>query len=117
MSLKKDYSLSSVGTFEIEIREEIISAKCNDLEDLVHGFQLTYDENIDIIHLEFITGSPEKYTLPPGINEIVDNNFMLKSLLPKEVEVIFTFDDVRLKSNLTTKKTIRFTKKSFVIQY
>ena len=38
---------------------------------------------------------------------------MLKSLLPKEVKVYNTFDDVRLKSNLTIIKTIRFTKKSF----
>ena len=35
---------------------------------------------------------------------------MLKSLLPKEVKVNFTIDDVRLKSKLTTNKTIRFTK-------
>ena len=38
---------------------------------------------------------------------------MLKSLLPKVVKVNITFDDVRLKSNLSTNKTIRFTKKSF----
>ena len=40
---------------------------------------------------------------------------MLKSLLPKEVKVKITIDDVRLKSNLTTNKTIRFTKKSFLL--
>ena len=45
--------------------------------------------------------------------EIIDFNFMLKSLLPKEVKVNITIDDVRLKLNLTTNKTIRFTKKSF----
>ena len=38
---------------------------------------------------------------------------MLKSLLPEEVKVNVTTDDIRLKSNLTTNKTIRFTKKSF----
>ena len=38
---------------------------------------------------------------------------MLKSLLPKEVKVKNKIDDIRLKSNLTTYKTIRFTKKSF----
>ena len=36
---------------------------------------------------------------------------MLKSLLRKEVKVNLTIDDVRLKSNLTTNKTIKFTKK------
>ena len=38
---------------------------------------------------------------------------MLKSLVPKEVKVKITINDIRLKSNLTTIKTIRFTKKSF----
>ena len=41
---------------------------------------------------------------------------MLKSLIPKEVKVTIT-SDIRLKSNLTTSKTIRFTKKPFFIQY
>ena len=38
---------------------------------------------------------------------------MLTSLLPKEVKVNFTNDDNRLKSVLTTNKTVKFTEKSF----
>ena len=38
---------------------------------------------------------------------------MVKSLLPKEVKVNITIDDINLKSNLTNNKLIRFTKKSF----
>ena len=38
---------------------------------------------------------------------------MLKSLLPKVVELIITIDDVRLTSKLTTNKTLRFTKMLF----
>ena len=38
---------------------------------------------------------------------------MLKSLLPKEVKLSKTIDDVRLKSSLTTNETITFSKKSF----
>ena len=38
---------------------------------------------------------------------------MLKSLLPDEVKVNISFDDIRPKSNLTTNKTIRFTLKIF----
>ena len=38
---------------------------------------------------------------------------MLKALLPYEVKTDFTIDDIRLKSNLLTYKTIKFTKKSF----
>ena len=37
---------------------------------------------------------------------------MLKSLLPDDVKVKTTTNGVRLKSNLTTNKTIRFTKGS-----
>ena len=39
---------------------------------------------------------------------------MLKNLLPKEVKVNITIDDIRLKSNLNTNKLIRFTKRSFL---
>ena len=45
--------------------------------------------------------------------EVIDINIMLKSLLPNKVKVIFTIDEVRLKSNLTTTKTINFTKRRF----
>ena len=45
--------------------------------------------------------------------EISDINLMLKSLLPKEVKVNITIDDIRLKSNSTTNETIKFTKKIF----
>ena len=38
----------------------------------------------------------------------------LKKLLPDEVKVNITIDDIRLKSNSTTNKTIRFTKKTFL---
>ena len=38
---------------------------------------------------------------------------MLKSLIPKDVKVKITIDDIRVKSILTTNRTIRFTKKSF----
>ena len=45
--------------------------------------------------------------------KINDFNLILKFLLPNEVKVKNTIDDIGLKSNLTTNKTIRFTKKSF----
>ena len=38
---------------------------------------------------------------------------MLMSFFPKKVKINITIDDVRLKSNLSTNKTIRFTKKIF----
>ena len=42
---------------------------------------------------------------------------MLSSLLPHEVKVNITKDDIRLRSNLTTNKTKKFTEKPFSIQY
>ena len=87
--------------------------KYRDLEDLVFRLQLTYHEIVDILDVKYIPRSNEGYTLVPGIYEVTDINMMLKYLHPKEVKVNITIDDVRLKSNLTTNKTIRFTKKSF----
>ena len=74
---------------------------------------LTYDESVGILDMKYIAGSTNGYTLPTGTNEISDLNLMLKSLLPKEGKENITIDDIRLRSNLTTKKTMKFTKKSF----
>ena len=41
---------------------------------------------------------------------------MLKSLLPKEVKLDISTDDVRLKSNINNNQTLIFTKKSFFVQ-
>ena len=38
---------------------------------------------------------------------------MVNSLLPVEVNVSITIDDIRLGSNLNTNKTMKFTEKSF----
>ena len=81
--------------------------------DLVFRSQLTHHEIVDILDVKHIAGSTKGYTLEPGIYKIIDINFMLKFLLHKEVKVNITIDDVRLKSNLTTNKTNRFTKKLF----
>ena len=42
--LINDFSLSSLGMFKDEIREDLKNANINDLEDMVYRFQLTYDE-------------------------------------------------------------------------
>ena len=51
---------------------------------------------------------PLKYT-----KSLIINSMLKKSLFPKEVKVNITVDDVRLKLNLTTNNTIKFTKRSF----
>ena len=105
--------MSDLGSFEYENFEELKNSNYTDLDDLVFSFQLTIDEIIDILELENITRSTKGYTLSPGAYEVTDNILMLKSLLPKEVKVSITNDDVKLKSNLTNNKTIRFTGKMF----
>ena len=74
---------------------------------MVYRMELPYDENVDILDVSYTTGSTIGHTLPPGIYQITDLNLMLKSLLPIKVAVNFTFDDIRLRSNLTINRTIR----------
>ena len=79
---------------------------------MVYRIQLTYDESIDILDVKYNAGSTIGDTLPPSIYEISDINLMIKSLLPKEIKLMFTIDDIRLKSKLTNDKTVGFTNQS-----
>ena len=54
--------------------------------------------------MKYINASTIGYTLEPGIYEIGDSNLMIKSLLPTEVKVNNTIDDVRLRSISATRK-------------
>ena len=78
--------------------------------------ELTYDEIVDILHVKYFAGSTNGYTMVPGFFEFSDNNLLLESLIPSEEKVNIKIDDIRLKSKLTTNKTIKFTKKSFLKQ-
>ena len=75
--------------------------------------QLTYNEIIDILDLEYIPTKRIGYSLNPGIYEVVDLNNTLKYILPNNLEVTITIDDIRLKSNLKINQTLIFTAKSF----
>ena len=96
-----------------EILEELKNVNYNDLEDLVDRMQLTYDEIIDILDLKFIHTKRTGYSLNLGISEVVDLNNTLKYILPDNVEVSVTIDDVTLKSNLKNNQTLIFINKSF----
>ena len=111
--LINDYSLSSLGMFKDEILEDLKNAKFNDLEDMVYGFQLTYDEIMDILDLKYIATKRTGYSLDPGIYEGDDLNNTLKHILPDDVKVNITIDDIRIKSNLKINQTLIFTEKSF----
>ena len=87
--------------------------KYNDLTELVYRMQLTYDEIIGVLDLKYIYTKRIGYSLNPGIYEIVDLNNTLKHILPDNVKVNITIDDIRLKSNLKINQTLIFTEKSF----
>ena len=75
--------------------------------------QLTNDENTDILDLNYITTKKTGYYLNPGVYEITDINTTLKYILPDNVKVSVTIDDIRLKSTLKILQTLIFTDKSF----
>ena len=53
------------------------------------------------------------YSLNPGVYEVLDSKKTLKFILPDNVKVSVTIDDVRLKSILKTNQTVIYTEKSF----
>ena len=109
----KEYKLSDFDTQKHEILEELREAKYNDLEDLVYRMQLTRTEILDILDLKYIPTKRTGYSLNPGIYEVVDLNNTLKYILPNNVKVSVTIDDIRFKSNLKINQTLIFTKNSF----
>ena len=77
--------------------------------------ELTYSEIENILDMKHIDASATGYTVPPGVYKVNTIHSRLKSLLHDEVKVNITTEDFRLRSNLTTNKTIRFTKKSYTL--
>ena len=108
-----EYKLSDFDNQKHEILEELKIAKYNDLEDLVYRMRLSYDEIMDILDLNYIPTKRTGYSLNPGFYEVVDINNTLKHILPDDVKVSVTIDDIRLKSILKTNQTLIFTEKSF----
>ena len=112
-----EYKLSDFDTQKNKILEELKNVKYNDLEDSVYRMQLTYDEIIDILDLKNIPTKRTGYSLNPSIYEVIDLNNTLKFILPDNVKVTITIDDIRLKSDLKFVQTLIFTEKSFFIQF
>ena len=109
----KEYKLSDFDNQKYEIIEELKMVKYNDLEDLVYRMRLSYDEIMDILDLKYIPTKRTGYSLNPGIYEVVDLNNTLKHILPNNVKVNITIDEIRLKSNLKFNQTLIFTERSF----
>ena len=109
----KEYKLSDFDNQKYEIIEELKNANYNDLEDLVYRMRLSYYEIMDILDLKYFPTKRTGYILNPGIYEVIDLNNSLKHILPNNVKVNITIDDIRLKSNLKINQTLKFTKRSF----
>ena len=75
--------------------------------------RLSYDEIMDILDLKYIPTKRTGHSLNPGIYEVDDLNITLKNILPDNVKVNITIDDIKLKSNLITNQTLIFTERSF----
>ena len=109
----KEYKLSDFDNQKYEIIEELKKVGYNDLKDIVYRMRLSYDEIMNIFDLQYIPTKRTGYSLNPGIYEVVDLNNTLKHILPNDVKVNITIDDVRLKSNLKINQTLIFTERSF----
>ena len=108
-----EYKLSDFDNQKYEILQELKNAKYNDLEDLVYRMRLSYDEIMDVLDLKYISAKRKGYSLNPGIYEVVDLNNTLKHILPDNVKVNITINDIGLKSNLKINQTLIFTEKIF----
>ena len=80
---------------------------------MVFRMGLTYSEVDKVVDTKYFAKLTISFTLPASVYEIIDINWFLKTLLPNEVKLNIKIDDIRLRSNLTTNKIMRFTEKSF----
>ena len=56
--------------------------------------RLSYDEIMDLLDLKCIPTKRTRYSLNPGIYEVVDSNNTLKHILTNTVKVNITIDDI-----------------------
>ena len=109
---ENENKLSDLETHKKEMIEEVLNVEYIDLEDMVFRLELTYSEKDYTIGVNYITASSTRYTIPPGNYESSDPILMLNFLLPCDVKVNITIEDIRLRSNPTTNKARKFSKKS-----
>ena len=73
-----------------------------------------YSEITERLDTKFNATSSTGCSFTPGRFEISDLNLMLKSILPDDVKVIIIIDDIRLRANLSSKKTMKSIENSFL---
>ena len=84
---------------------------------MIFRMELTQNDLIDILNIKYLRPKTIGYNFPPEIYEFIHIIPILKSSLPYELKVNITIDDIRLRSNLSTNKTFRFTKNSFFTHF
>ena len=109
----KEYKLSDLDNQKNEILEELRKVKYNDLGDLIYRMQLTYNEIIDILDLEYIHTKRVGYSIEPNIYNVVDLKNILKKILPDNVKINVTIDERKYKTDLKINQTLIFTNNSF----
>ena len=80
---------------------------------MVYRIQLTFDEFIELLDVIYIPSKRVGFFLQPGMYEVTDTNKTLEHILPDNVKVTITIDDLRLKSNLNINQNLIFKKKFF----
>ena len=65
------------------------------------------------MNLNFIPTKRTGFSLNPDIYEVSDKNRTLEHLLPVNVKISGTVDDIRIKSNFKINQALFFTEKSF----
>ena len=74
--------------------------------------QLTYDEIINVLDLNYIPTKRMGYSIEPNIYNVVDLNKTLKNILPNNVKIDITIDERKYKTDLKINQTSKFTNKS-----
>ena len=109
----KEYKLSDLDNQKNEILEELRNVKYNDLRDSIYRMQLTYNEIIDLLDLEYIPTKRIGFSLNPNIYNVVDINNSFKYILPDNVKINVTIDERKYKTDLKINQTLIFENKSF----
>ena len=75
--------------------------------------QLTYDEIIDVLNLNYISTKRTGYYSKPNIYNVLDLENTLKNFLPDNVKIDVTIDERKYKTDVETNQTLIFTNKRF----
>ena len=77
----------------------------------------TYNDVIDKLDMKHIAANSIERIRSPGIYETHGVNLTLKLLFPNEVKIKNTIDNIRLRSILSTIKTVKLTKEIFFLHH